>query len=145
MKVVLDTNVLVSGIARGGGPPGRVVEAWRAGRFELVVAEEQLLEARRVFAYPKVRRLLKAGGITEPMIDEFFEILRFKSHSVATEGIVLPVSPADPGDIHVLQAFVASRADYLVTGDKRDLLSLGLSGVIAVAEFDRRLTALGFR
>ena len=145
MRVVLDTNVLVSGLARSTGAPGRVVEAWRAGEFELVVSDALLDEAGRVFTYPRVRALLDKGGITAAMINEFLEIIRFKAISVATAGVTVLVAPRDAGDLHVVQAFVASGAEFLVTGDCRDLLALDLPGVVGVTEFERRLTALRFR
>jgi len=47
MKVVLDTNVLISGIFFSG-PPGRILAAWADGRFELVASVEVLAEYRRV-------------------------------------------------------------------------------------------------
>ncbi|MBM3341616.1 MAG: putative toxin-antitoxin system toxin component, PIN family [Betaproteobacteria bacterium] len=145
MRVVLDTNVLVSGLARSTGAPGRVIEAWRAGEFDLVVSDALLDEAGRVFAYSRVRILLEKGGITTAMVGEFLEIIRFKAITVATANVAVPATPPDAGDLHVVQAFVASGAEFLVTGDRRDLLSLGLPGVVSVSEFERRLTALRFR
>ena len=58
MKVVLDTNVLVSGLMFPGGVPGRIVEAWFDARFDVVSSREQLEEVARVLAYPKIRRIL---------------------------------------------------------------------------------------
>ncbi len=145
MRVVLDTNVLVSGLARSTGAPGRVIEAWRASEFELVVSDALLDEASRVFAYPRVRALLDTGGITVAMINEFLEIMRFKAIMAVTAGVAVPVTPRDAGDLHVVQAFVASGAEFLVTGDRRDLLSIDMPGVVGVAEFARRVTALRFR
>lgn len=145
MRVVLDTNVLVSGLARSTGAPGRVIEAWRAGEFDLVVSDALLDEASRVFAYPRVRTLLDKGGITAAMVNEFLEIIRFKTITIATAGVAVPVTPRDAGDLHVVQAFVASGAEFLVTGDRRDLLALDMPGVVGVTVFERRLTTLRFR
>jgi len=144
MRVVLDTNVLVSGLARAGGAPGRVIQAWRDGQFDLVVSEALLEEAARVFGYPKVRALLDKGGITSAMTTEFLEILRFKAITVNTDGVAVPAMPADADDLHVVQAFIGSGAEFLLTGDRRDLLSLALPGIIGVSEFERRLSALRF-
>jgi uncharacterized protein len=47
LKVVMDTNVFVSGVFFSG-PPYRVLEAWQSGRFELAVSQEILDEYRRV-------------------------------------------------------------------------------------------------
>ena len=39
MRLVLDTNVLVSGLLFPGGPPSRLVKAWRSGAFDLVISD----------------------------------------------------------------------------------------------------------
>ncbi len=52
MKVVLDTNILISGIGRPEGAPGQIVSAWLEGKFDLVVSEALLDEFRRVLLYP---------------------------------------------------------------------------------------------
>ena len=50
MKVVLDTNVLLSGLMFPDGAPGRVVAAWREARFDLIVSIHQLAEIGRALA-----------------------------------------------------------------------------------------------
>ena len=47
MRIVLDTNVFVSGVFFGG-PPGRILEAWRDGRVELMISHEIIDEYVRV-------------------------------------------------------------------------------------------------
>lgn len=49
MRLILDTNVLVSGIFFGG-PPGRILDAWASGAVELVLSPAILEEYRRVGA-----------------------------------------------------------------------------------------------
>ena len=56
MRVVLDTNVLISGLMLPTSLPGRIVEAWRSGAFELVLSEPMVEEIGRVLAYPKIRK-----------------------------------------------------------------------------------------
>ncbi len=142
MRVVLDTNVLVSGIARPRSTPGEVVAAWRDARFDLVVSEALLEELRRVLRYPRVLALLKRNGVSEADIEDLLDILRLKAVLVSTEEVSLPLAPADPKDIQVLQALVASEADYLVTGDKKHLLSLGMPKIVSVSDFSKQLQAL---
>ena len=98
-----------------------------------------------MFTYPRVRVLLDKGGISVAMVNEFLEIIRFKAITSSTAGVAVPVTPRDAGDLHVVQALVASGAEFLVTGDRRDLLSLAMPGVVGVTDFERRLTALRFR
>ena len=47
MRVILDTNIFVSGIFFSG-PPARILEAWRDGKIQIVVSEEILEEYRTV-------------------------------------------------------------------------------------------------
>jgi len=53
MRVVLDTNVVVAGIAYPAGPPGRIVAAWRNGVVDVVVSPWTLAECERVL--PRLR------------------------------------------------------------------------------------------
>lgn len=54
MRLVLDTNILVSGLLSRKDPPRVLVAAWLDLRFELVASAEQLDELRRVLAYGKL-------------------------------------------------------------------------------------------
>lgn len=135
MRVVLDTNVLVSGLLSPKGAPGRIVAAWDDARFELVLAFAQLEEIGRVLAYPKIRSSTKW---TDEDIGRFLEQLYLRAHVVETlsdQGVAV----RDPTDAPILAAFVASKADVLVSGDE-DLLSLrGRFAIESPAEFARRL------
>jgi len=117
MRVVLDTGILVAALITSGTPSDLVYQAWRRKRFELVTSEWQLEEFRRVSRYPRLRpylRRVEAGNMVNGLrrlavvIDELPSVDR---------------SP-DPDDNPVLAMAVAGKADFLVTGDKRDLLSL---------------------
>ena len=63
MRVLLDTNVLVSAMLSGKGAPGQILDAWRVGRFELVVGDALLDEFRRVCAYPKLASYLTSADL----------------------------------------------------------------------------------
>ena len=141
MKVVLDTNVLISGMGRSGGPPGRIFDAWLVGRFDLVTSEPLIDELMAAFAYPKVRRLLLAAGVLDEDFRDYIEILRFKAVVVRPIDIQLPKVPADLKDVPVLEALLASGAEFLVTGDKKHLLSLGMPQIVTAADFAARLKA----
>jgi len=117
--VVLDTHVLVSGIAYPGSTSGKIVNAWRHGGIEVVLSAFILDELRRV-----LQRLSNRHGLTSTEIDEFVDLLSFEAE------IIDPAVPPDnavrdPMDLPVLGTLVAgleaNRIDYLVTGDK-DLL-----------------------
>jgi putative PIN family toxin of toxin-antitoxin system len=118
VRVLLDTNVLLSALLVRGTPPDRLYEAWRQGRFDLVSCERQLEELNRVSRRPVLRERLRpaeAGRLVN-------EIRRL---AILCEPVnVASISP-DPDDDFLLAVAEAAHADYLVTGDKTDLLSLG--------------------
>ena len=141
MKVVLDTNILISGMGRSSGPPGRIFDAWLSGKFDLVTSEPLIDELMAALAYPKVRRLLVAGGVPDDDLREYLDILRIKAILVTPTDIQLPKTPRDLDDIPVLEALLASEAEFLVTGDKKHLLSPGMPQIVMAAEFAARLAS----
>ncbi len=116
MKVVLDTNTIVSGVG-WDGPPRRVILALRDGRHHLVISPDLLAELTRVLSYPKLRPLA-----AHPLLRVVLEWLHQPEHIVIPKER-LSVVRADPQDNLVLEAAVAGRADTVVSGD-RDLLAL---------------------
>ncbi|TXT26582.1 MAG: PilT protein domain-containing protein [Gallionellaceae bacterium] len=134
MRVVLDTNVLLSGLMLPDSTPGRIVAAWRKRNFGLVFSEPMLEEIARVLAYPKIRRRL---GWDDELISRYIVLLRFEGEMAHIADIVADV-PADPNDNHLLATLIASKSDWLITGDGD---FDGLSGqypIIAPGEFARR-------
>jgi len=116
MKVVLDTNVFVSGIFFKG-PPFQILHAWREGIVQLAVSPEILEEYRRV------------GEILSdeyPTID-FSPALEF----VIQNAIIYAAPPlsgpvcVDPDDDKFLACAIASKSNLVVSGDKH---LLGVSG-----------------
>ena len=135
MKVVLDTNVLLSGLMFPSSVPGRVVAAWDASHFDVALGIHQLQEIARVLIYPKIRRRLRWD---EHRIEQFIRQLYVRCEVVGTATVDVSV-PADPGDAPILASLVSSSADFLVTGDQ-DLLALADRYPIeSPTEFVRRL------
>ena len=135
MKVVLDTNVFVSGLMFPGSVPGQFVAAWSEAQFEVVSSREQLAEIARVLTYPKIRRILNWD---DHRIEQFIE--RFFLRVEVVELDVTPVEvPRDPDDAPMLNTLIVAGADFLVTGD-RDLLVLNRRFPIeSPSEFIQRL------
>jgi uncharacterized protein len=59
MRVVLDTNVLLSAVISPHGAPDAIYRPWRAARFEVVTSLVQLDELRRASRYPKFQAVLQ--------------------------------------------------------------------------------------
>jgi len=135
VRVVLDTNVLLSGLMAPGGAPGRIVAAWRGGHFDLVLSDSMLEEIQRTLTYPKVQTRI---GWNAEEIAHFILLLRLESETVEIGDVEAHV-PVDPDDTPVLATLLASGAEVLVTGDK-DLLALADDHpIVTPAAFARRL------
>jgi putative PIN family toxin of toxin-antitoxin system len=120
MKVVLDTNVLISAIFFAG-PPSRILSAWIEDEFELVVSTEILEEYRAVGS--------RIGG-KFPGIELGSVLDRIVSNSLLVVPAHLPNDAcADRDDIKFLECAVASRAECVVTGDRALLRSSGYKGI----------------
>lgn len=118
MRVVLDTNVLISAALIRGGNEDRILRAWQRGAFEVVVSPEILKEIGRALFYEK---LTKSRWMTEQEIRTLLELLA--QEAVLAMGKVNVAVCRDPEDDKFLAAAVEAQADYVVTGDK-DLRSL---------------------
>lgn len=116
LRVVLDTNVLVSGLAYPGSVPGRIVAAWRQGGLEVVLSRSILDEFVR--ALPRLPRVQMTPAEIRDLADSFM----FIADGVEAQGKE-DAGLRDPADQPVLLTLIASKADYLLTGDK-DLLAL---------------------
>ncbi|HRH74157.1 putative toxin-antitoxin system toxin component, PIN family [Zoogloea sp.] len=133
LRVVLDTNVLLSGIAFPGSVPGKIMSAWRLGSLEVVLSDFILDELRRVLP-----RLSHRHGLTSAEIDDLLDILSIQAE------VLEPHVPdeellRDVNDLPVLGTLLAAvqmgSINYLITGDK-DLLVLGdRYPVISPADF----------
>ena len=135
MKVVLDTNILVSGLMYPASTPGRIIAAWSEAQFDVVTTHEQLAEIGRVLGYPKIRRILKWD---DDRIERFIERVYHRVDVVDAEASEFEAL-RDPADSPILGALVAAQADLVVTGD-RDLLVLRNRFPIETpAEFVRRV------
>lgn len=121
MRVVLDTNILVSALLRADSAPAVLVEAWLDRRYVLISHAIQMDEYRAVTRRPKIQALIKpadAGRLANQM-------LRIAEHPASLPPVQR--SP-DPRDDFLLGLCEAGQADRLVTGDKDDLLALGRHG-----------------
>jgi putative PIN family toxin of toxin-antitoxin system len=117
MRVVLDTNILISALMIQAGNPAAIYRAWQEGHFTLLTCAEHLDELRATLRKPAVAERIKpyrAGGL----VNELKELAE-------TIGSLPRVKRSpDPADDFLLALCEAGRADYLVTGDKGGLLAL---------------------
>lgn len=118
MRVVLDTNILVSALMAPAGNPAAIYTAWQDGRFTLLTCAEQLDELRATLQKPAVAERIKpykAGRLVNEL----------KNFAEMTGPLPRVERSPDPGDDFLLALSEVGNADYLVTGDKSGLLALG--------------------
>jgi len=120
VRVVLDTNTLVSGVISPGGPPRRLLDGIRAQAFELCSSATLLAELLDVLSREKfAARVTEAGLSPQGIVTE----LRRLAYMVAPQEVPRVIEH-DADDDHVLACALAGRADMIVSGD-RHLHSLG--------------------
>ena len=125
------SGILIAALITADTPPDQVYQACRKKRFALVTSLWQLEEFRRASRYKKVRKFLKstdAGNLVNGL----------KRHATVLNELPEVNLSRDPQDNPVLAMAIAGKADYLVSGDRRGLLSLkrvGATRIVTAAEF----------
>lgn len=119
VRVVIDTNVLLSGLL-WPGKPHRLIEQVRAGALILVSSPALLAELAEVIARPKFKSALARSG-TDPEL--MLAQMRLLAEITAPPPLPEPVSRDSDDDV-VLALATAARPDLIITGDQ-DLLVLG--------------------
>lgn len=114
LRVVVDVNVLVSAVLSRTSSPGRIVEEWRAGVFELVVSPRLLDELRSVLARPHIERRVSSAADAAALVDRLSAYGAMVDDPPDRERLV----PDDPGDDYLVALARASRAYAIVTGDR---------------------------
>jgi hypothetical protein len=138
LRAVVDTNILVSALFSSVSFPAHLIVLWREGVFDLLTSADQLDELMRVTRYPRIRERLRPS-LAGRLINDLRELA-----TVVSDLPVVTLSP-DPYDNYLLATALAGSADFLVTGDKRDLLPLARfqgTKIVTVRDFlelNRRL------
>jgi putative PIN family toxin of toxin-antitoxin system len=131
LRVVLDTNVLVSGLAYPASIPGRILAAWKQGALEVVLSRYILDEMVRVL--PRLARIQLSAAEIRDLADNFMFLAEMVQPADASDPEL-----RDPADRAILGTLLAAGAVCLVTGDK-DLLALaGRYPIRTPAEFWQR-------
>jgi uncharacterized protein len=134
MRVVIDTNVFVSGLMRPTSVPGRILAAAIAGGFEIVLCEAMLEEIGAALRYPKVRKRI---ALSDEELDRYVQALRFIADVVDPAGATVSV-PGDRDDDVILATLLVAKADWLVTGDTALLALANKYPIATPAEFAAR-------
>ena len=128
MELVLDTNVLISGLLSARNPPGRIVDSIRSGKLSLVVDDRILAEYRTVLRRPLFDRYLTAAER-----DWIISFLEIESRRVIAGPRI--VSLPDPNDACFIE--IAAEAGLpFVTGNLKHYPEKSRVGVIVLSPRD---------
>ena len=110
IRVVLDTNILISGLLFKG-KLSRIVELWQKGKIVPIISKETFEELRTVLEYPKFSlSRIEIKSLLEHDILPYFEVVNVSKH---VEGAC-----RDPGDDKFISCAISANADGIITGDK---------------------------
>ncbi len=134
MRVVLDTNVLISAFLQPASKPSRILRLIIQGDLRIVVNDQILAEYTEVASRP----IFQLDG------DKVLGVLDYL-RSIAMRALSLPIVPTlpDPGDEPFLEAALSTKADFLITGNKKHYPARSCKGVTVVtpAEFLQKLAS----
>lgn len=120
MKIVLDTNVFISGIFFSG-PPSIILQAWRDAKIQIILSEEILEE----YQYVAEELSSKFPAVD---IDRIIELLTIYGEVFETKGISVTVCE-DPDDNKFIECAIASNSKLIVSGDKHRLNITGYKDI----------------
>jgi len=123
MRVVLDTNVFISGLFFSG-PPFQILEGWKNGKFEIVVSAESLEEYRRV-------GVELSEKYTPVDLTPFLELLISHASVVHAPHLDEGVC-SDPDDDKFVACALAGRSKFICSGDKALMKISGYKGIAVV-------------
>lgn len=125
MKVVLDTNIVVSAYLVPVDPPARILALWRAAAFDLLVSENILLEYERLLSHPRITA--RHGMLDEEVVDE---IAAYREYAILVEPQeTLHIVKEDPDDDKFFECGVAGDASYIVSRDTEVLAVKSYRGI----------------
>ncbi len=134
MRVVVDTNIIVSGYL--GGALEAIIVAWKSGKFTLVVSNAIADEYHEVLRRPKFK-------IERAELDDFSALLLDKAEFVSPLETISAIV-TDPADNKFLEAAVTGKANLIVSGDDHllELKTYGEIPIITARDFITRLKSL---
>ena len=135
MRVVVDTNVLVSAVLRGRTPKEVIQFIIDTPDCDWLVSKEILEEYKQVLSRPKFK-------LTPEIINQWWFVLDTVTRVVEVTNVV--DFPRDRKDAKFLACALATDADFLLTGDRdfEEAKNLGKTRIISVSLFKRLLIEL---
>lgn len=132
MRVILDTNVVISGIF-WGGHPRRILDLARSGEITICTSQALLDELLDVLSRPKfANKLALRGDNVRETVDGYAALTEVV---IVTE--IEPIVVDDPDDDEVIACAIAAEVSYIISGDRHllNLLTHGSIQIVTAAQF----------
>ena len=120
MRIVLDTNVFISGIFFSG-PPSQILKAWKDKAIQIVLSKEILAE------YQRVGEEL-SSKYSEIDIAPIIDLLNIYGEVVETKDLSVSICE-DPDDNKFIECAISSNCKLIVSGDKHLLKISGFQEI----------------
>ncbi len=137
IKVVLDTNILISSLLRKNSIPHRIFEAAEQQVILLFTSPDILAEVEAVLSRPK---LIKRTRMSQDERVKFIKTLRAIS-VIVDSSIEIPQLESDHDDTKFLACAIEGQAEYIVSGDSHllDLKSYKNIPILSPADFIKQV------
>lgn len=119
IRVVLDANVLISGLISEKGAPGKIIDTWLEGRFQLCISPPIMDELKRVLKYPRIVKRLEKRQAKE-LLENLGTLAKWVDGQLTLDVLTL-----DPSDNIYLACAVEAQCDFLVTGNSEHFQEAG--------------------
>jgi uncharacterized protein len=131
MRVVLDTNVWLSGLL-WGGIPDRILQQVEAGTIQAIISEDILDELARTLTRPKLQKRLSQLGLE---VDAVMAAVRRVVIIVVANPVQVP-DLRDPKDEIIIAAAISGCAKFIISGDQDLLVLASVEGIPIVSPRD---------
>ncbi len=137
LRIVLDTNQLVSGLLKKNSIQAKLIEAWKNQKIIIIISDETEEEFRRVIHYNKFKKY----NINECDIKDILNLFNTESIRVKNDH-QMEIQLNDCTDEKFLKAAVSGEADFIVTGDQELLDVVTYKGIriISASELEKIIT-----
>lgn len=137
MRVVIDTNVLISGLISPGGSPAKVVDSWIEGVVEVAVSSPIVSEYLGALLRPRFERI----GSTVDRQEAIERHIGLPNTMIVVPGVRVSCVSQDQSDDRFLECAKAARSDLIISGDDH-LLALGAFDGIPIVNARRFIEML---
>jgi putative PIN family toxin of toxin-antitoxin system len=119
IKVVIDTNLFISGVISSRGAPRKLQNLWIKGEIQLVTSKKIITEIFRVINLPKIKDKYK---LTDEQIQRLIKLI-FRKAIITEDLYKIDKVVDDISDNKFLECALEGKAEYIISGDP-DLLNL---------------------